>query len=91
MNYSLSICSLEMKLHIKEIQMTEKLKRPRAMKLHVVTDADGKKVYVKAKTKTAALNYIIGNHFNVRAVAQKEMLSALDDISAGAEVHDANE
>lgn len=71
--------------------MTEKQKRPRAMKLHVVTDADGKKVYVKAKTKTAALNYIIGNHFTVNVVAPKEMLAALDEISAGAEVHEADE
>lgn len=71
--------------------MTEKKKRPRVMKLHIVTDADGNKVYVKAKTKTSALNHIIGKHFTVQPVSQRAMLDALDDIAKGATVHEATE
>lgn len=68
-----------------------KIKRPRAIKLHLVTDSTGTKMYVKAKTKAEALNYIIGKHFSVEVVSQNGMLAALDDITNGAEVHQVEE
>ena len=69
----------------------EKTNRPRAVKLYVVTDADGNSVYVKAKTKTIALNFIIGKHFKVDQVAPKDMVKALDAVAKGAEIHEATE
>lgn len=71
--------------------MTEKKKRPRALKLYVVNQIDGGNVYVKAKTKSDALYCAVGRHFTVSAIAQKDMLAALDEISSGAEVITAGE
>lgn len=71
--------------------MNEKIKRPRSIKLHLVTDVDGNKIYIKAKTKAGALKYIIGNHFTVEVVSPKQMLVALDDIAKGAEVRETDE
>jgi hypothetical protein len=69
----------------------EKIKRPRAVKLYAVTDSNGQKVYVKAKTKSDALNYIVGKHFSVEVVSQNGMLDALDDITKGAVVEEVEE
>lgn len=67
----------------------KKISRPRALKIYRVTDTNGKSVYVKAKTKTNALNYIVSEYFKVSQVSPKEMVEVMNAISDGAEVIDA--
>lgn len=70
--------------------MSENNRRPRAIKLYVVTDSNGQKVYVKAKTKSVALDYIVGKHFSVDVVNAKDMVSLADALAAGVEIHEVN-
>jgi hypothetical protein len=70
--------------------MSENNRRPRAIKLYVVTDSNEQKVYVKAKTKSSALDYIVGKHFKVDVVNAKDMVSLADAIASGVEIHEVH-
>ena len=57
--------------------------RPRDPKLYVVKDSAGNNVYVKAKTKNAALDFVVGQHFSVALVQAKDMPALATAMSGG--------
>ena len=69
--------------------MSEENTTPRADKLYVVTDTNGERVYVKAKSKTAALAYVVGQMFSVQMVGANDMPSLASDIAGGITIHQA--
>lgn len=69
--------------------MTQENTTPRADKLYVVTDANGEHMYVKAKSKTAALAYVVGQMFTVQMVGANDMPGLADAIAGGVTIHQA--
>jgi hypothetical protein len=61
----------------------------RVDKLYVVTNNEGERVYVKAKSKTSALAYVVGQMFTAQMVSPNDMPALANDIAGGVTVHQA--
>ena len=59
-------------------------------KVYSVTEADtGKVLYVKAKSKLAALRFAVGNLYNVAEVNAKNAGELAQALADGSEIHEA--
>jgi len=69
--------------------MTQENTATRADKLYVVTDVNGEHTYVKAKSKTSAIAYVVGQMFTVQIVGANDMPDLADAIAGGVVIHQA--
>ena len=69
--------------------MNEVTRKPRELKLYAVRNADGESVYVKAKSKTEAVSFVVTNAYTVALIGPKDMETWATDIANGVQIHTA--
>lgn len=70
--------------------MTDQNRKPRELKLYNVRNSETHHcVYVKAKSKTEALSFVVDNMFTVNLIGPKDIDEVATNISNGVEIHTA--